>query len=109
MSLNAMCRALFLTSIFPAIIARGRRYCSVGRISEPLPPPPPPAAPIPDSTVDGIAAFDAQTAETGGEAPEEVAAIPPSSDVSHGGRFDLTYVRWYTRLCAKSYVVSQPF
>lgn len=105
MSLNSLCRALFLTLLFPRIIASGRIWFS------PAPPTPPLASetsssiPSPTPTIVSTtgplsalptSAEDFEPSALLGEVEEPVnvpVAMKPT-DKAHGSGFDLSFLKW---------------
>lgn len=84
LSLNSFCRAIFLTSIFPRIIASGRKWYTTSSLPSPSSPLTPPATEEGITSVEPIAIL--------GEASSEPASVPSRTDVGHGSKFDLTFV-----------------
>jgi hypothetical protein len=91
MSTNSLCRALFLTILFPKIIARGRKwYTSAGVVLTPAEQDPL-LAPLPVEA----SAFEPHPISGGGDdGAEEPARIPKPTDKAHGSHFDLAFLRW---------------
>ncbi|CAK5269011.1 unnamed protein product [Mycena citricolor] len=94
MSLHSFSRALFLTFIFPKIIAFGRKWFS------PTPPIPSDLEETPEesSTSKPLAVLptDATTFEPSADGSPETPdlAVPEATDIKHGSVFDLTFLRW---------------
>ncbi|KAI5480150.1 hypothetical protein MNV49_001811 [Pseudohyphozyma bogoriensis] len=81
LSANSLSRALFLTLLFPRIIAWGRKLYTTSTT-----PTPPSEIHIPTAPAD----IDPSTQPDA----EEPALPPPMTDVGHGAQFDLVFVRW---------------
>ncbi|CAK5270104.1 unnamed protein product [Mycena citricolor] len=94
MSLHSLSRALFLTFIFPRIIASGRKWFS------PTPSTPSDLEERPGETSTNktlaVLPTDATSFEPSADGSSETPdlAVPEATDIKHGSVFDLTFLRW---------------